>query len=151
MNSLPPGLLVFDASAYIRNIRLGAYAWLGTDERLFLRTVLTTVVASELYAGARSAEDKADLDILCKRHLAMATLSSPNQDSWISAGILLGRYARTHGALRFADHFRDVLIALEAVKNAATLVTENARDFARWRKLLRSAGQHLRVFNLATW
>lgn len=100
MSPLPPGLLLFDTSAYIRYIRLGAYPWFGNDERLFLRTVLSTVIAAELYAGARSADEKADLDILCKRHWAMGTLSTPNQDSWFPAGILLGRYARIYGALR---------------------------------------------------
>jgi predicted nucleic acid-binding protein len=44
--------------------------------------------------------------------------------------------------------FRDILIALEAAKNAATLVTENARDFLRWQKLLRPTGRDLRLFDL---
>jgi hypothetical protein len=43
--------------------------------------------------------------------------------------------------------FRDLLIATEAVSVGATLVTENARDFARWRLLLASAGRTLKVFN----
>jgi hypothetical protein len=46
------------------------------------------------------------------------------------------------------DHLRDILIALEAAKNGATLVTENARDFLRWQKLLRSTGRDLRLCDL---
>ncbi|HEV3039218.1 MAG TPA: hypothetical protein VHA33_15680 [Candidatus Angelobacter sp.] len=47
----------------------------------------------------------------------------------------------------FIHHFRDLLIATEAVRAGATLVTENAGHFARWRSLLASAGRTLKVFN----
>jgi predicted nucleic acid-binding protein len=46
----------------------------------------------------------------------------------------------------FVRHFRDLLIALEAVRAGATLVTENARDFARWRSLLASTRKTLKLF-----
>jgi hypothetical protein len=38
------------------------------------------------------------------------------------------------------------LIALEAARARATLVTENAKDFAHWRSLLASAGKTLKIF-----
>ncbi|HEV2348746.1 MAG TPA: hypothetical protein VG028_02765 [Terriglobia bacterium] len=47
-----------------------------------------------------------------------------------------------------AGHIRDALIALEAANNAASIVTENARDFHRWQKLLRATGQSLMVFDV---
>jgi hypothetical protein len=46
-------------------------------------------------------------------------------------------------ALESAD---DLLIALEAAQAGATLVTENARDFARWKSLLASTGKTLKLF-----
>jgi len=49
-----------------------------------------------------------------------------------------------------ADHFRDGLIALEAAKQRATLVTENARDFSRWKMLLRATGRALVVLDSRT-
>jgi hypothetical protein len=49
---------------------------------------------------------------------------------------------------KMVNHFRDILIALEAAKNGAILVTENARDFLRCQKLLRSTGRDLRLFDL---
>jgi predicted nucleic acid-binding protein len=148
MNSPPSGLLLFDTCAYIRNIRFGSYAWLTDDDALFLRTVLTVVVAAELYAGARSSEDKKDLDTVCRRHQMLGMLSCPPSDTWVLAGVLLQRYARLHGDIRYADHFRDALIALEACRHDATVLTENARDFLRWGRLLRSAGKTLKVFEL---
>jgi predicted nucleic acid-binding protein len=47
----------------------------------------------------------------------------------------------------FASHFRDLLIASEAMRTEATLVTENSRDFARWKSLLASARRTLKLFN----
>ncbi len=148
MKAIPGGPVLFDTSAYIRQVRERAYPWLAHDRKLFQRTILSAVVAAELYAGTRNSDDKVALDGLCGAHRALGKLSYPAQDSWLQAGVLLQRYARLHGELRFTDHFRDVLIALEAVKNGATLMTENARDFLRWRRVLRAAGQQLRLFDL---
>jgi predicted nucleic acid-binding protein len=47
----------------------------------------------------------------------------------------------------FVRHIRDLLIALEAAQAGATLVTENARDFARWKSLLASTRKTLKLFN----
>jgi predicted nucleic acid-binding protein len=66
---------------------------------------------------------------------------------WIEAGILLRRARSAFGGIDFVHHFRDLLIALEAVREEATLVTENVRDFARWRSLLASAQKTLRIFD----
>ena len=54
MSSLPAGLLLFDTGIYIRFSRGEKYLWLGEDARIFQRTVLTAVVAAELYAGTHS-------------------------------------------------------------------------------------------------
>ncbi len=145
MNPLPSGLLLFDSSVYIRYIRSGWYPWLFETENLVLRTMLTVVVAAELYAGARSREDKKELDIVWRRHQYLGMLSCPPPETWLLAGVLLERYARLYGGLRYADHFRDILIALEASRHRATLVTENATDFLRWRRLLKRSGVNLEV------
>lgn len=150
MNTLPRGKLLFDTSAYIRFIRESSYAWLAAQREIVERSLLTAVVAAELYAGARVSEDKEQIDALCRWHRNLQTLSSPTLDSWLMAGRSLRRYAQVFGAIRMADHFRDVLIALEAVRYGATLVTENADDFRRWQKLLRSSGHTLRIFDLRT-
>lgn len=51
--------------------------------------------------------------------------------------------------LDFVRNFRDLLIALEAAQAEATLVTENARDFARWKSLLASTRKTLNLFELS--
>ena len=47
----------------------------------------------------------------------------------------------------FVHHFRELLIALEAVRAQATLVTENVADFVRCKSLLASARKTLKLFN----
>jgi predicted nucleic acid-binding protein len=147
VTQLPDGPLLFDTGIYIRFSRGEDYLWLGEDPRLFQRTILTSVVAAELYAGTRNRKEKRALDELCHAHLALGHLSSPPATAWVDAGILLRRAGSAFGKMGFVHHFRDVLIAVEAVHARATLVTENATDFARWRSLLASAGKTLKLFD----
>jgi len=49
--------------------------------------------------------------------------------------------------MHFAHHFRDVLIAEEAARAGATLVTENVKDFERWRGLLAAGKKRLKLFD----
>ena len=114
---------------------------------MFQRTVLTAVVAAELYAGTHDHREKRALDKLCLAHRVLGHFSSPTAAAWIDTGILLRRGRSTFGQMDFAHHFRDLLIAGEAVRARATLVTENLGDFARWKSLLASARQTLKLFN----
>lgn len=148
MRALPRGKLLLDTSAYIRYIRDGAFSWVAEDAGVVERCVLTAVVAAELYAGARHPDERNRLDSLCRWHRSLGNFSFPDADMWCQAGSLVGRYARLHGPVWMADHFRDVLIALEASNHQATLMTENAQDFSRWQKILRSSGRTLRIHDL---
>ena len=147
MTALPAGPLLFDTGVYIRLSRREDYLWLREDAAVFQRTVLTAVVASELYAGTRSQREKRDLDDLCQAHHALGHFSSPPAGAWIDTGVLLRRARGLFGHLDFAVHFRDLLIAVEAARAGATLVTENTKDFERWRAVLQSAKKTLKLFN----
>ncbi len=147
MSLLPAGLLLFDTGIYIRFGRGEKYPWLGEDARLFQRTILTAVVAAELYAGTHSQQEKRALDQLCQAHSALGHFSSPPGSAWIDTGILLRRFRSTFGQMDFVSHFRDLLIASEAMRTGATLVSENSRDFARWKSLLVSSRKTLKLFN----
>jgi predicted nucleic acid-binding protein len=146
MISLPPGPLLFDTGIYIRFSRGENYLWLGEDARVFQRTIMTAVVAAELYAGTHNHREKLVLDELCRAHGALGHFSSPSAAAWIDAGILLRRARGVFGQMDFAHHFRDLLIAVEAARAGATLVTENVGDFARWRAMLASAKKTLKLF-----
>jgi predicted nucleic acid-binding protein len=147
MSPLPAGPLLFDAGIYIRFSRGEGYAWLGQDARVFQRTILTAVVAAELYAGTHDHREKRTLDELCRAHHSLGHLASPPATTWVEAGILLRRARSAFGQMDFVHHFRDLLIALEAAREGATLVTENVRDFARWKSLLASAQKTLKLFD----
>jgi len=147
MISLPPGPLLFDTGIYIRFNRGEDYLWLGDDLGIFQRTVLTAVVAAELYAGTHDQREKRAVDELCRAHDALGHFSSPPVAAWIETGILLRRASNASGQIDFVHHFRDLLIAMEAVQAKATLVTENAKDFIRWRSLLESSRKVLRLFH----
>jgi predicted nucleic acid-binding protein len=147
MSSLPAGQLLFDTGIYIRFSRGEKYPWLGEDARIFQRTILTAVVAAELYAGTHSQREKRALDDLCQAHRALGHFSSPPGSAWVDSGTLIRRSRSMFGQIDFASHFRDLLIASEAMRTESTLVTENLRDFVRWKALLASARKTLRLFN----
>ncbi len=147
MIPLPAGPLLFDTGIYIRFSRGEDYPWLGEDRGVFQRTILTTVVAAELCAGTHDRREKKTLDELCRAHHALGHFSSPTAGAWIETGILLRRARSAYGQIDFVHHFRDLLIAVEAVRAKATLVTENAGDFARWRSLLASSRKILKLFH----
>lgn len=147
MSQIPPGLLLFDTAIYIRCSRGEDYVWLAEDARVFQRTILTSVVAAELYAGTREAAEKRALDELCRAHRMLGHFSAPSTEVWVEAGILLRRAQRMVGQMDFARHLRDVLIALDAARAGASLVTENVRDFTRWRSVLKRSGKILKLFD----
>jgi len=147
MPPLPAGPLLFDTGIYIRFSRGQDFLWLGEDAAVFQRTILTSVVAAELYAGTHDRREKRALDELCKAHDALGHFSTPSERAWIETGILLRRARAAYGQLDSVHHFRDLLIALEAVRARATLVTENAGDFMRWRAILASSRKNLKLLH----
>lgn len=147
MSVLPGGPLLFDTGIYIRFSRRERYLWLGEDHRVFQRTILSAVVAAELYADTREQREKRTLDRLCQAHHALGHFSCPPASSWIETGNLLRRARARFGQMDFVRHFRDLLIALEASRADATLVTENVDDFERWKGLLLSARKTLKLFS----
>lgn len=149
MSALPAGLLLFDTTVYIRASRSEKFQWLARDYPVFKRTLLSAVVAAELYAGTHGPREKRALDELCEAHRLVNHFVTPSADMWRLAGISTSRARRTFGQLGFAHHFRDGLIALEAARARATLVTEDVADFARWKSLIASTGKTLKLFNPA--
>src|SRR2546429_1629339 len=100
MTALPAGPLLFDTGIYIRFSRGENYLWLGEDARIFQRTILTAVVAAELYAGTHDHREKRALDELCQAYRALGHFSSPSTPAWVDTGILLRRARRDRKSTR---------------------------------------------------
>lgn len=135
---------LFDTSIYIAYIRRKQYAELVDRATGSGRVVLSSVVAMELYAGARSVAEKRLLDQYVISMKKMSAYESPGEDDWAKGGILLERYTRLRGNADIKDHFRDILVLLAAVHRGAVLVSSNAH-LAGWRNLLRRQGEMLRL------
>jgi predicted nucleic acid-binding protein len=100
---------------------------------------LSSVVAHELYAGTRSAQDKRDLDQLIRDMDRAQRTVSPSFADWCQAAVLLRRYDRQRGHLDPSArrrHAWDVLILLCAAQIGARVLTDNRDDFLRWNAML---------------
>jgi predicted nucleic acid-binding protein len=105
--------------------------------------VLPGVVLCELYAGAASREDRADVEAL-RRALGAHVLNAEVED-WVVAGRCLFAYSARWGKVRPRDHLADVLVAVAAAKMGATLVSEDLPQMTRWSWALRRLRKPLRV------
>jgi predicted nucleic acid-binding protein len=96
---------------------------------------LSSVVAAELRAGARTASDRRTLekDIL-EPFIRRRRVLTPSAAAWDALGLTLATLREKEG-LRLASVGRscalDILLAYSARENGATLVTKNSRDISR--------------------
>jgi predicted nucleic acid-binding protein len=138
-------LVLFDTSIYIPYLRGEAYTVLIEDAVRRGSVRLSVVVLGELYAGTRSARDKADLDIVLRAYQSLGFLVTPQTTEWTQAGQVIRRYSRLYGAIEPREHLNDVLILLSGSVIGAEVVTENAKPFTRWATLVRRMGCTVRV------
>jgi len=138
-------LQLFDTSVLIPTIREAAYEDLLRQALRAGRARISSVVMQELYAGARTPADKKSCDGINRAFMSRGYMVTPDHEDWTLGGITLARYQQLHGGVEPRDHINDILIALCAAKVNAELVTENAADKDRWRRMLRRSGKVLHV------
>jgi len=105
------------------------------------RLYLSTVVAAELRAGARSSRDRRQLE---ERVLApfvrRGRILTPSGAAWDALGLALSQL-RAEGSLDLASMPRgfafDVLIAFSCREAGVVLVTRNTRDMERIRSVFK--------------
>jgi predicted nucleic acid-binding protein len=136
-------VFLFDTSIYIAYIRRRDRSDLVERAIESGRVVLSSVVAMELYAGARSVAEKRLLDQFVASMKIMSAYETPREDDWARGGILVERFTRFRGHARVQDHFRDILVILAAVNRGAVLVSSNAH-IANWGNILKRQGETLR-------
>ena len=139
-----PDVLLFDTSFYIAYIRRKECEELVDRATESGRVVLSSVVAMELYAGARSVAEKRLLDQFVASMKTLSAYETPREDDWTRGGILMERFTRFRGHARIRDHFRDILVILAAINRGAVLVSSNAH-MANWGNMLKRQGETLRL------
>lgn len=140
---ISPAFWVLDSSILIPYLRSGKYRefLLSGMERGTI--FLPGAVLCELYAGATSRADRADVEDL-RRALSAHLLESLKED-WVLAGRCLAYYSRRWGKIEPRDHLVDVLVAVSAVKIGALLGSRDYRQMRRWSWVLRRLGRRLQV------
>ena len=104
-------------------------------ERYAYAEFLSAIVALELRAGAKSSADAAKL----QRHLfapfeRRGRVFAPSYATWKMAGAAV---AELRGAQLTRAFYNDILLAASCREHDVTLVTRNAPDFERVRRVLR--------------
>ena len=105
------------------------------------RLYLSSVVAAELRAGARSSRDRKHLDEqVLAPYFRRGRILTPSSAGWDALGLTLSRL-RSEGSLDLATMPRgfvfDVLIAFSCREAGVVLITRNARDMERIRSVFR--------------
>lgn len=138
-----PAFWVVDTSILIPYLRYGQY-------REFLLAGLERgtiffpgVVICELYAGATSRGDRADVEAL-RRALGPHLLGIETED-WMLAGRCLSYYSTRWGKIQPRDHLADVLIAVSAFRIGAVLGSRDLSQMRRWSWVLARLGKKLDV------
>ena len=139
-----PEIFLFDTSVYIAYIREKKHAELIDRTTEAGRAVLSSVVAMELYAGARSTAEKRLLDQYVSSMKRLKAYDVPGEGDWAKSGILVERYTRLRGHTDVRDHFRDILLILTALHRDAVLVSTN-KHLTNWMPLLKRQGETLRM------
>jgi predicted nucleic acid-binding protein len=125
--------VLFDSSVYIDSFRSGAQsAALGLRFAENTPVWLSSVVLEELYAGARRNARRM-VERLERDFVGLKRILVPNLSDWTGAGRLLALLAVKYdyektGLGRLTN---DALIAMSARRLGITVITANARDFAR--------------------
>jgi predicted nucleic acid-binding protein len=103
------------------------------DSRRRDREFLVTVVLQELWAGARTAEQRAFVERVHTLAWRQRRLLNPPTGAWILSGQVLEVLARRggFGPGRLRVLRNDVLLATTAFVHGAAVMTHNRADFAR--------------------
>ena len=132
-----------DTTGFVHAIRQAHQPFL--DAVLRGQVWLSAVVACELYAGTRSAEEGRLLDRLLHGAAARDRLLVPSVEDWSAAGRLLARRVRLSGTLRPRDHLADVLMVVSAARVGGEILTANRAHFETWANLARRSGMNVTV------
>jgi predicted nucleic acid-binding protein len=124
--------MLIDTNVYIAFINEGLYSDVVLGPSVVRH--MSSVVWMELEAGATSKRAQRAVTHIARAFDRVGRLVVPSATVWKSAGPLLRRLRSTGREVRRASLVNDALIALTARDLGATVVTNDASDFAAIRK-----------------
>jgi predicted nucleic acid-binding protein len=143
-------LYLIDSNVYIRAFRdatFGAALQVFHRENLS-RLVVSAVVATELLVGAQKPDrERAVVRTLIEPFRARRRLITPSWSTWALAATIdrgIRRQAANRTRLEQRSFMHDMLIAASAREIGATIITENAGDFAL-------IGRHVAIAFVPPW
>jgi predicted nucleic acid-binding protein len=125
--------VLFDTSIYVTALRSGDSSAMDSRRIAAGASIwLSSVVLEELYAGV-SARDHLVVEQLERGFRAANRILVPNLTDWTQTGKVLAHLAAKYDYERIGRGrlTNDALIAMSAGRLGATVVTANARDFAK--------------------
>lgn len=135
--------VLFDSTFYIAALRSRDY-WTQSLRRWSQGAAvwLSAVVLEELYAGT-TPRNRHVVEQIGQAYERTRRIVVPNLGDWRQVGIVLARLAAKYG---FEDIGKgrltnDALIAISAGRVGCTIITANARDFARLSEFARFSWQ----------
>jgi predicted nucleic acid-binding protein len=138
---------VVDTSIFVGYLRFGRYRHFVLKGLAQDAILVPGVVLCELYAGAVSRYDRADVEAL-RRALGPRLLAAETED-WVLAGRCLSAYSQRWGKLRPRDHIVDALVATSAERTGARLASADYKQVSRWGSILRRLGRPIQVYEVA--
>ena len=140
---ISPALCVLDSSILISYLRSSKYRQFILSGLGRGTIFLPGVALCELYAGATSREDRADIEAL-RRALGPHLLGAEAGD-WVLAGRCLAYYSARWGKIRPRDHLADVMVVVAALRVGALLAAKDLKQMKRWSWVLGKLGRNLEV------
>lgn len=129
---------ILDTSVYIPFLRDGIIHPKFPEDFVNPLLYMSSVVVSELYAGAHDGQSIKLLDKLHHTFQKVGRLIVPNVDDWHQTGGIIAKSRKKYGydSTYLSRLQNDILIACSARRIGAFVLTKNEKDFVRIREFL---------------
>lgn len=133
-----PFKAICDTSIYIPFINQGIAHPAVFNETSAPLLYMSSVVVSELYAGAHDSQSIKLLDKLYHVFQNVGRLIVPNDNDWHQTGGIIAKSRKKYGydSTYLSRLQNDILIACSARRIGAFVLTKNEKDFVRIREFL---------------
>jgi len=133
-----PFKVICDTSIYIPFINQGIAHPAVFSETSAPLLYMSSVVVSELYAGAHDSQSIKLLDKLHQTFQNVGRLIVPNDEDWRQTGGIIAKSGKEYGYdATYLSHLQnDILIACSARRIGAFVLTKNEQDFVRIREFI---------------